>query len=93
MLKKLGQRMSRIKELEELLISEVLPEVNENIKELEEIAQKKKKNKDAQAELNYMIEVKKYFDEVIEDINAGNLKEDDADSIILNLEEMRTDNV
>ena len=85
--------MSRIKELEELLISEVLPEVNDNIKELEEVAQKKKNSKDAQAELNYMLEVKKYFSEVVEDIKLGNLKENDADSIILSLEEMRIDNV
>ena len=83
--------MNDIKKLEELLKTDALVEVNENINELEE--KLKIKNKKAlQDELTYMLEVKKYFDEVLADIEENKLSENQAYDILEGLEEMKTDN-
>lgn len=84
--------MSNIKKLEELLKSDVLIEVNENIKEIEQELQLKKNNKALKEELKYMKEVKKYFDEVIIDIEKNLLSEEDAQDILEGLDDMRIDN-
>ena len=87
--------MSYIKQLEELLKTDVLLEVEENIKELkEELATSKKKNeiKDIKEEIKYMEQVKQYFDEVIVDIQKNKLSEDQAIDILEGLEDMRADN-
>lgn len=84
--------MSRIKELDTLLKEDVLIEVNQNIKEVETALQEKPKNKPLKEELNYMKEVKKYFDEVVEDIKLGNISESEAVDILEGLEDMRAEN-
>jgi glycyl-tRNA synthetase beta subunit len=84
--------MNKIKELEELLKTDVLIQVNEDIKDLEEQLEKKKNNKTIKDELKYMKEVKKYFDEVLVDIEKNLLKENDAIDILEGLEDMRADN-
>ena len=83
--------MNDIKKLEELLKTDVLVEVNENIKEIETKLEKKNK-KSVQEELTYMLEVKKYFDEVLEDIEQNKLTENQAYDILEGLEEMKTGN-
>lgn len=87
--------MSYIKQLEKLLKDDVLVEVEENLKELnEELKTSKKKNdiKDIKEEIKYMEKVKLYFDEVITDINNNKLSEDQAVDILEGLEDMRADN-
>lgn len=83
--------MSNITKLEQLLKEDVLVEVNDTIKELKQQLQGKQK-KAIQEELNYMLEVKKYFDEVIEDIKLNNLTEDQAIDILEGLEDMKVEN-
>lgn len=84
--------MNKIKELETLLKEDVLIEVAQDIKELEEQLAKKKNSKTLQEELDYMKQVKLYFDEVILDIEHNNLKEQDAIDILEGLEDMRAEN-
>ncbi len=84
--------MSYIKQLKKLLTTDVLIEVNETIKELEEFIAQNKKNKDEKEQLVYMKEVKKYFDEVIEDIKLQNLSEEEALDILEGLDDMRIEN-
>lgn len=81
--------MSHIKKLEELLKSDVLVEINETIEELKKEAPK---NKNAKDELKYIQDIKKYFDDVLIDIEKEVLSEDDALDILEGLEDMRTEN-
>lgn len=83
--------MNTIQQLETLLKTDVLVEVSAEIKALQQQIEKKS-NKELKDELNYLEQVKQYFDEVLEDIRLGNLKETDAQDILDNLEEMKTEN-
>jgi len=84
--------MSKIKELEKLLKEDVLVEVEENIEEALNILDKKRNNKEAKEELEYMEEIQAYFNDVILDINNNKLSEKDAGDILEVLEEMRIEN-
>lgn len=84
--------MSKIKELEILLKEDVLVEVEENIEEALNILDKKKNNKEAKEELEYMEEIQAYFNDVIIDIDNNKLSEKDAEDILEVLEEMRIEN-
>jgi len=79
--------MDKIKELEDLLRNDVLVEVNGTINELSN-----KKGKDAKEELAYMNDVKKYFDEVLIDIENNILTQEDAIDILEGLEDMKVEN-
>lgn len=83
--------MDTIKRLETLLKTDVLVQVVEDIEELNQQIEKKP-TKALKEELTYMKQVKQYFDEVLEDIRLGNLKEKDAQDILESLEEMKTEN-
>ncbi|MDZ7818277.1 MAG: hypothetical protein U5K55_06535 [Aliarcobacter sp.] len=84
--------MNKIKELEEILKKDVLVEVNEEIKGLNKLISKQKNNEDLKQELNYMEDVKKYYDEVLSFIEKGLLKEEEAVQILEDLEDMRAEN-
>ena len=84
--------MDYIKELQEIVKNDVLVEVNQNIKELNEAIKTTKKNKDLKEELKYMEQVKLYFDEVIIDIENNSLTQEQALDILEGLEDMRADN-
>ena len=84
--------MSKIKELEILLKEDVLVEVEENIEEALNILDKKKNNKEAKEELEYMEEIQAYFNDVILDIDNNKLSEKNAEDILEVLEEMRIEN-
>jgi len=84
--------MSKIKELEQLIKTDILVEVNETIEEIEEQLKKKKNNKNLKEDIEYMKQVKLYFDEVLLDIDNNNLKEDEAIDILEGLEDMRIEN-
>ncbi|MFA7571872.1 MAG: hypothetical protein WCY75_11585 [Sulfurimonadaceae bacterium] len=83
--------MDTIQHLETLLKTDVLVQVVEDIEELNQQIEKKP-TKALKEELAYMKQVKQYFDEVLEDIRLGNLKEKDAQDILESLEEMKTEN-
>ena len=83
--------MSKIKELEELLKTDVLVEVNAEIEALEELIKKEKNNKDLKIELEYMSDVKKFYDEVLLFIDKDKLTEEEAINILADLEDMRID--
>lgn len=86
--------MDKIKELEELLKTDVLLEVAENISELEEQVKTvdKKEKKVMNEAIEYMKQVKLYFDEVILDIENGTLTQEQAADILEGLEDMRAEN-
>lgn len=84
--------MDYIKDLENLLKTDVLIEVKENIKELETSLEKKKNSKKLKDELKYMKEVKKYFDEVLLDIDNKTITQEQASDILEGLEDMKIDN-
>ena len=79
--------MDYIKELETLIKEDILVEVNENIKELE--SNNKKNLKD---ELNYMKQVRTYFEEVLLDIENNTITKEQAIDILEGLEDMKAEN-
>ena len=83
--------MSAIKELEKILKTEVLIQVNEEIKTIEKFISKQKDSEDLKIELDYMLDVKKYYDQVISHIEKKILSEEDAVKILQDLEDMRED--
>lgn len=83
--------MGVIEDLEKILRTEVLIQVNEEIETLKKFVLKQKDSEDLKIELDYMLDVKKYYDEVIIHIEKNILKEDDAVKILQDLEDMRDD--
>ena len=83
--------MNKIEELEKILITDVLIEVEEEIKGLKKLISKQNNNNELQDELSYMEDVKKHYDEVLAFIKKGLLKEDEAIKILADLEDMRAD--
>jgi hypothetical protein len=83
--------MDYIKQLEELVKTDILIEVNQNIKELEE-QYSKKANKTLKEEIDYMKQVKLYFDEVIMDIDNKTISQEQALDILEGLEDMKMEN-
>ena len=83
--------MSKIKELETILKTDVLIEVEEEIKAINELLLKNKDNKNLKIELEYMQDVKKFYDEALNHIEKGILSEEDSSNILLDLEDMRED--
>ncbi|MBY0540049.1 MAG: hypothetical protein K2P52_01365 [Campylobacterales bacterium] len=83
--------MNSIEQLEKLLKTEVLVQVNEEIETIEKLIKKQKNNEDLRIELNYMLDVKKYYDEVITHIKGKILKDEDAVKILQDLEDMTDD--
>ena len=78
--------MSKIKELEKILKTDVLIEVNNEITAIKKLMTKQKNNSELQDELVYMEDVKKYYDEVIIHIEKNLLKEEEAIQILEDLE-------
>ena len=83
--------MNKIEELEMLLKTEVLIQVNEEIKTIKKLIGKQKNNGDLEIELDYILDVKKYYDEVITHIEKKILSEEDALKILQDLEDMTDD--
>lgn len=86
--------MSNIKKLDELLKTDVLVEIKETITELETNIKtaSKKDAKVLKEELEYINQVKQYFDDVVLDIENNTLTEDQALDILDGLEDMRVEN-
>ena len=83
--------MSAIKELEKILKTEVLIQVKEEIKTIEKFISKQKDSEDLKTHLEYMLDVKKYYDEVLIHIEKNILSEEDAVKILQDLEDMSDD--
>ena len=83
--------MSAIKELEKILKTEVLIQVNEEIKTIEKFISKQTDSEDLKTHLEYMLDVKKYYDEVLIHIEKNILSEEDAVKILQDLEDMSDD--
>ena len=83
--------MSKIKELEVLLKTDVLIEVEEEIVAIEKLLEKNSSNKNLKIELEYMQDVKKFYNEALNQIDKGLLTEKEANNILLDLEDMRED--
>ena len=83
--------MSKIKELEKILKTDVLIEVNNEITAIKKLMTKQKNNSELQDELVYMEDVKKYYDEVLIHIEKNILSEEDAVKILQDLEDMSDD--
>ena len=66
--------MNKIEELEKILITDVLIEVEEEIKGLKKLISKQNNNNELQDELSYMEDVKKYYGEVLAFIKKGLFK-------------------
>ena len=83
--------MSKIKELETLLKTDVLVEVDEEIVAIEKLLKENGDNKNLKIELEYMQDVRKFYNEALYQIEKGQLSEEEANNILLDLDDMRTD--
>lgn len=83
--------MNVVDQLEKLLRTEVLIQVDEEIATVKKFLAKQKDSEDLKIELDYMLDVKKYYDQVIAHIEKKILKEEDAVKILQDLEDMRED--
>lgn len=82
--------MNKIEELKKVLEKEVLPELKAEIEALEKLLSKKN-DKEIKEELNYFLEVKKFYDEALKLINENKLTQEEAENILLDLEDMEDD--
>lgn len=83
--------MSNVEKLEKILKEEFIPELDASLVELANITQSWKATQDDKDEFEDMKEMKKYFDDVIEDIINKKLDDNDASEILEVIEEMRLD--
>jgi hypothetical protein len=82
--------VNKIEELKNILIDGVLPELNSEIDALEKLINKKN-SKDLIEELNYLKDVKRFYDEALRLINENKLSVQEAQNILLDLEDMEED--
>lgn len=82
--------MNKIKELEKILKTDVLIEVQAEIDALEKLIAKKTST-DLENELEYMLDIKKFYNEALALIERGKLTQEEATNILLDLEDMRAD--
>ncbi|MFW2565734.1 hypothetical protein ACN5O4_04035 [Aliarcobacter butzleri] len=82
--------MNKIKELEKILKTDVLTEVQAEIDALEKLIAKKTST-DLENELEYMLDIKKFYNEALALIEKGKLTQEEATNILLDLEDMRAD--
>lgn len=83
--------MSKIEELETLLKTDVLVEVEEEIVAIEKLLKENSDNKNLKIELEYMQDVRKFYNEALSQIEKGQLSEEEANNILLDLDDMRAD--
>lgn len=83
--------MSNIENLENILKNELIPELDENLVELANLTQSWKCTQEDKEEFEDMKEMKKYFDDVLFDIQNNKLTQNDASDILEVLEDMRLD--
>ncbi len=83
--------MSIQKELEDLIKNDVLIEIEDYIDELFEIIASKKEDENTKEELAQMQEMKKDFEDMLVDLENGEIDDDEAQEIIEEINDMRKD--
>jgi len=73
-----------------LLHNEVLPDIEEYLDELFELVASKKADDEVKEEITYMQEMKKEFAEMINDLEAGEIEDDEAQEIIDEIIDMKS---
>ena len=81
--------MSNTEKLKQLLTEEFIPELEEALLELANINQSWKATSEDKEEFEELKEMKNFFDNILIDLNANDLTEDEAKEIIEAVEEMR----
>ncbi|MFK2821388.1 hypothetical protein [Arcobacter sp. YIC-80] len=81
--------MSNVEKLEKILKEEFIPELDESLLELANITQSWKATSDDKEEFEDLKEMKKFFDNVVEDLEKNDINEEEALEIIQALDEMR----
>ena len=75
--------MSYSQKLEELLTKSVIPDLDERLDEIfEEIADSKEASEDAKEEIEELREFKADLQDVLDDINSGDIDEDECKELI-----------
>jgi len=75
--------MSYAQKLEELLIKSVIPDLDERLDEIfEEIADNKEASEDAKEEIEELREFKSDLQDVLADIESGDIEEDECKELI-----------
>ena len=83
--------MSIQKELEDLIKNEVLVEIEDYIDELFEIIAAKKEDDGIKEELKQMQEMKKDFEDMLVDLENGEIDDEECKEIIEEINDMRKD--
>ena len=73
--------MSIQKELEELIENDVLAEIEDRIDEIFELIAAKKETPELKEELKHMQDMKKDFEELLKDLEAGEIDDEEAQEI------------
>ena len=80
--------MSYAQELEELLTKNVIPDLDERLDEIfEEIADNKEATEDAKEEIEELREFKADLQDVLDDIQSGDIEEDECQELIKDIKE------
>jgi len=82
--------MTKVEELTKLIEDDVLPEIEDYVDDLfEQIADNKEATVEDKAELKEIQTLKSDFKEMLEDIQSGDVDEEEAIEIIEEINEMR----
>lgn len=75
--------MSYAQQLEELITKNVIPDIDDRLDEIfEEIADNKEAGDDAKEEIEELREFKADLQDVLDDINSGDIEEDECKELI-----------
>ncbi|MFY9081722.1 hypothetical protein OU980_06710, partial [Aliarcobacter butzleri] len=83
-----GVKMTIQKELEKLIKDEVLIEIEDYIDDLFEIIASKKDDENVKEELKHMQEMKKDFEDMLEDLGNNEIDDEECKEIIEEIKEM-----
>ncbi len=76
-------KISQAQKLEELLTKSVIPDLNERLDEIfEEVTDNKEASKDAKEEIDDLREFKADLQDVLNDIQSGDIQEDECKELI-----------
>lgn len=73
-----------------LVHNEVIPDVEDYLDELFELVASKKSDEKTKEEIKYMQEMKKEFQDMIDDIEAGEIDDEEAQEIIDEIIDMKS---
>jgi len=83
--------MSQAEKLEELIIKSVIPDIDERLDEIfEEIADNKEASEDSKEEIEELREFKEDLQDVLNDIQSGDIDEDECKELIADIVEAQS---